>query len=65
MTTLTTNTGFLTPEGITICEKLRSELKYVLAIPDNEINLRTLGCALKAMVSDEISAAMLKVRNDK
>ena len=65
MTQLTNERGFLIPEAELLCATFRAEVKSILATPTDEIHLRTLGCALKAMVSDEISAAMLKVRSAK
>jgi hypothetical protein len=63
--TLITSTGFLNPEGLVATQVMREQVKRILATQTEETHLRTLGCALKALVSDEISAALVKVRNTK
>ena len=64
MTILLSNErGFLNADGELQCKGLREQLKAILAMPEDEIHLRTLGCCLKAMVGDELSAALMKVRN--
>ena len=62
MTILTTSTGFLNPEGIIATQAMREQVKHVLATQTEEIHLRTLGCALKALVSEELSTALMNVR---
>jgi phage baseplate assembly protein W len=62
MSRLTNERGFLNYEGIIATETLREQLRIILATQDNEINMRTLGCALKSLVTEETSVALLKVR---
>lgn len=60
---LTNNQGFLTNEGKAACEVLNVEVAKILATTTNEIHLRSLGCALMAQVANQVSDAMVKVRN--
>lgn len=63
MTVLTSNLGFLTPEGQLVCQKLKDEAAAILATQTEEIHLRTLGCAMKALLADEVSNAIRKLKN--
>ena len=65
MTNLTTETGFLTSDGQTACQPIRDKLREILGSQTDEIRLRSLGCVLMALVADEVSIAMQKVRQSK